>query len=1376
MDVRRTMFSCLFAVVVVCSAVLMLSTASVWAQSTASGTIAGTITDSSGAVVNGATVLLTDTSTKAAHSVTTNEAGRYVFVNVDPGAYDVNISKQGFSTTKTQTTVQVGVAMTLNLTLQVGGGNVVVEVTATGNELQTMNATVGNTVTSLALDNLPSLNRDVSTFVELQPGVSPDGSVAGAVVDQSSFMLDGGNNTNDMDGSMSVYTSSFAGDPTGGISNQSFAVAGGPTGVLPTPADSVEEFKVSSVGQTADFNSSAGAEVQVVTRRGTNTYHGSAYEYYLDNNFSANTWDNNNNIPLTKVPDWHRNRFGGRVGGVLLPNLLGSKTYFFVNYEGYRWPNSETFERITPSADMRLGLLTFGGVTYNLNNTPVTSAEGVLYPANANCTAANGFTSGVCDPRGLGINQTVQQMWNKYMPLPNEFNDNCGQSRCDMVNGVGNIGGYKANLALPQTSNFFVVRLDHDFSDKWHFTTSYRYFKLGIATDDQVDVGGFFPGDKLGVPASQSLAPQLPWYLVAGLTTNISSNTTNNFHYSFLRNWWSWHRTGDTIQLPGLEGALEPLGESKLQNLSPYNVNTQQTRTRFWDGHDQMFRDDVNMLKGNHLFAFGGTYQHNFNWHQRTDNGGGINYQPVYQLGTTSNAGNGIDMTGFNAATTSASNWGRDYAATLGLVSIAQIAYTRSGSNLALNPPLTPAFDQSTIPYYNVYFSDTWHMKPTFTLTYGMGWTLEMPPVEKNGKQIELVDQSNQLIDVQSYLHSREQAALQGSVFNPTVGFNLVGNTENGRKYPYDPFYGSFSPRIAAAWSPHFESDSTMGKIFGAQDTVLRGGYGRIYGRLNGVDLVLVPLLGTGLIQPVQCIGALSDGTTCAGNSGATPGTAFRVGVDGNAAPIPAALPTLPQPLYPGINGIAAGAGESLDPHFRPNVVDSFNVTMQRQLHRGITLEMGYIGRRIEHEYQPININAVPYMMTQGGQRFDNAYANVALQYCGGISGLAGSGCAGNAAAVTPQPFFETALAGTGYCTPGTCTATMVANEGGNIAGQNVWSLWSDLDQGGIGGGTVAGSTNPGFRFPRSMLNSPLPGAGPCPGSTVATPCGASGQLTSGVGVNASIGHGNYNGGFVSFKMSDWHGLTTQSNFTWSKTLSTGAVTQATSADTAVDPFNLNTGYGLAGFDRKFVYNLFFVYAPPFYKGQSGALGHVLGGWTFAPIFTAGSGLPITLGTANGGGQAYGEGDSSNFFANGNSENAIIIGPPPKVGVHHITNSDGSHSLPNAFSSSADGQAAVYNQIRQPILGLDTKDGGWGVLRGLNYWNLDMSVRKNIKITERFNFEFQMVIVNLFNHPVFFDPTGGDYLDTSAGADGFGTLPGQGNTPRTMEFGFRLNF
>ncbi len=128
----------------------------------------------------------------------------------------------------------------------------------------------------------------------------------------------------------------------------------------------------------------------------------------------------------------------------------------------------------------------------------------------------------------------------------------------------------------------------------------------------------------------------------------------------------------------------------------------------------------------------------------------------------------------------------------------------------------------------------------------------------------------------------------------------------------------------------------------------------------------------------------------------------------------------------------------------------------------------------------------------------------------------------------------------------------------------------------------------------------------------------------------------------------------------------------------------------------------------PFYKGQQGFIGRVLGGWTFAPIFTAGTGLPITLGTLNGGGQAFGEADSSNFFANGNSENAIPIGPLPKVGVHNFAPATtGGRPFPNAFSSDPTGaaQAQVYNGFRQPILGLDTKDGGWGILRGLNYWN-----------------------------------------------------------------------
>ncbi|HEY7353888.1 MAG TPA: carboxypeptidase-like regulatory domain-containing protein [Terriglobales bacterium] len=1340
-----------------------------WGQFTAAGTIVGSVTDQSNAVISTAEITLTDAATGAKRTAESNETGHYTFTDVTPGHYKVEVSKQGFATSQTTVEVTVGVTRNLNFVLQVGAQNTVVEVQSTGIELQTTNATVGNEITGIALDALPSLNRDVSTFVELQPGVSPDGSVAGTMVDQSSFQLDGGNNTNDMDGSMSVYTSTFAGDPTGGVANGSLFAAAGPTGVMPTPADSVEEFKVNTAGQTADFNSSSGAQVQLVTRRGTNTWHGSLYEYYLDNKWSANTWDNNfNGLP---VADWHRSRFGFRVGGPLLPKMLGGKTYIFANYEGYRWPNSETVTKADPSPAMRLGLLTFGSTTYNLNNAPVTY-NGVTYPANAGCP-------GQCDPLGLGINPIVQTMWNTYMPLPNTTSAGICGPRCDGVN----VQGYAANLSIPQTSNFGVIRLDHDFGDKWHVMSSYRYFNLKVATDEQVDIGGFFPGDKLGVPASQSNDPQLPWYYVLGVTTNISSNFTNDFHYSFLRNWWQWGRAGDTPQAAGLGGALEPFGEDANETLAPYNVNTQQTRTRFWDGKDHYFRDDLSLLKGNHLFQFGGAYQHNFNWHARTDNGGGINYQPVYQLGTKS--GPGISMSSFVPATVTsddATDFGRDYAAILGIVSISQQVYTRSGSNLALNPPLTPAFDQSTIPYYNVYFSDTWHMKPSFTLTYGLGWTLEMPPVEKDGKQVELVDDSNQVISTEAFLHTREQAALQGQVYNPTVGFNLVGNTENGRKYPYDPFYGAFSPRIAAAWNPKPDS-GIWRSIFGNGETVIRGGYGRIYGRLNGVDLVLVPLLGTGLLQPVQCSPLLTGGpTACAATlGGSTPNTAFRIGYNGtNVAPIPAAAPTLPQPLFPGINGVAAGAGEALDPHFRPNNVDTFNISIQRQLSRSATLEVGYIGRLIHNEYQPININSVPYMMTVGGQRFDKAYANVVLQYCGGVKGLAGGGCVANAANVQPQAFFETALAGTGYCNGfANCTQALVANEGangtGNLTFANVWSLYSDLDAGILGDGSSLG--HDAFNFPRSMMNTPLLGAAPCPNSSDPTPCGANGQLTSGVGVNTSIGYGNYNGAFASLKLGDWHGLTAQSNFTWSKALNTGATYQATSASTVIDPFNLRSGYGVSGADRKFVYNMFLVYQPPFYKGQHGVQGHLLGGWTFAPIFTAGTGVPMILGTINGGGQAFGEGDSQNFFSNGESENAIPMAPL-HGGVHYTFNGQpAGGSFPNFFGD----PSAAYNSIRQPILGLDEMDGGWGFVRGLGYWNMDFSVKKVVNITERLNLQVDVVISNIFNHVMFYDPGFGgiasnDYLDTSSGPPDFGTLPGQGNTPRTMEFGIRLNF
>src|SRR6516225_3924396 len=490
------------------------------AQTAGTGVIVGTVIDPTGATIFGATVTLRDAATNAVRTASTNQAGRYDFPNLPPGKYDLIINKSGFRQAKfSNVDVVVGESRTLDVKLDLGASTESVEVVASNTDLQTMNATIGTTVTGVPLDSLPSLGRDASTFVALQPGVAPDGSVAGANQDQNSYLLDGGNNSSDMDGTMNTYTPGFAGDPSGGLVNSYVTVTGvsgapgggGPSGVMPTPVDSIEEFKVGTTNQTADFNSSAGAQVQMVTKRGTSTWHGTAYEYYLDNNWNANSFDNN--AAGTPIPSFHYNRFGAAGGGPIVPKeILGGKWYFFANYEGFRFPNSQTVTKTTPSDGMRLGLLQFGGIVYNLNPGPA------IYPATAPAIGAlvPGTTypgSGTTlDPRGLGISPTMQALW-QFEPAGTPAACGVIGSKCDSLNTLAFHGG----LALPWNKNFGVARLDHDFGARWHLSATYHYYNLQRATSSQVDIGGFFPGDKLGVPASIHKRPQQPSYYTVGL-------------------------------------------------------------------------------------------------------------------------------------------------------------------------------------------------------------------------------------------------------------------------------------------------------------------------------------------------------------------------------------------------------------------------------------------------------------------------------------------------------------------------------------------------------------------------------------------------------------------------------------------------------------------------------------------------------------------------------------------------------------------------------------------------------------------------------------------------------------------------------------------
>lgn len=1348
------------------------------AQSTTSGTITGTVVDPTGAAIPAAIIIVIDLSTKAERSTMTTPEGQYALVDIPPGTYAMMATKAGFSKDEIKSlTVSVSTQTTANFKMAIGAESTVITVEASNADLQTLSATTGQTVDPIMVESLPAIGRDVATFVTMQPGVSPAGMVAGTTQDQATFQLDGGSNSSDMDGTYGVYTSGNTNSTTGGF------IAAGPAGVVPMPQDSIEEFKVATTGQTADFNNSSGSQSVVVTKRGHDHWHGTAYEYYLDNNFNANTWQNNFPVApssayptspttdaslgatsYTSKPSYHYSRFGVAAGGPVLPNKFGGKTYLFANYEGFRYPLAATYERTVPSyAYLQQGQLTFGSATYT----------------QAQLTSA--------DPRHLGMPAVMKTFYNTQLPVAPStdsgstgangatyagvFDTSCGALSTSYCDGINTIG-YKANILTPQSSNFLAVRMDHDFSDKWHLMMSYRYYNLQNLTSNQVDIGGGLPGDKVGVPTAVTPRPQQPWYFVAGVTTNISSSLTNDFHYSYLRNFWQWKGAGAPPQVTGAGGVIEPLGESSATTvLAPYNVNAQSIRTRIWDGKDNYFTDNLSKLKGTHFIQVGGSYQHNWNYHQRTDNGASINYTPTYQVGDAGGGGNIAYTTGLQTVGGTTANNQRILDTYFGLVTDTQVANTYANVNgtLTLNPAYTPIGAHTTIPYYNVYGTDTWHIKPSLTINYGLSYAIEMPPSEANGNQVQFTDVGGNPISLQQWLTTKQTAAQAGQIYNPEIGFALLHNALGGAKYPYNPYYKALSPRISFAWNPKFKNKG-LEKIFGDGSTVLRGGYGRIYGRINGDVEVLNPLLSPGLILATQCKYAQSSTTGAGGCNQAnfTDTTAYRFGPDGTSPTLAsaAAPATLPQPYHPGFDGPGVALASPLDPSLRPNDVDTFNLSIQRQINRKMLIEVGYIGRLIHHEYIMKNPNPVPYMMSLGGQTFEAAY--IAIETAFGCTTSASLCSTSATPTVAPQPFFETALGGatSSYCSAfASCTAAVISKQGSKFRAQQMFSLWQALDNNVLGVGAT------GFTFGRSLMGT----------ATSNTTYGSAGQVVTGLSIGTADGYSNYHGGYISFKASSWHGLTAQENLTFSKALGLGAYNQSTSSQTADDSFNLKQQYGVQAFNQKLIFNTFIVYETPWYKNQRGIIGRLAGGWTLSPVVQAGTGQPLGC-TTNNSGQNFGGEDGSNF-TDGAQENCVFTSPytggyhthraiygskdPYGVSVGTAPHAGTSAAAVNMFTN----PASVFDSVRPPILGIDARDGGAGPISGLGYLNLDLSIRKSVMVWEKANLELSGTFFNFMNHMDFANPSLSLQSSTA-----FGTTKTQGNTPRQIQMGVRINY
>lgn len=1294
------MRNCRYLVYLLC--LLVLVTPLRMASQSDVGGITGTVTDKSGAVVPNAKVEIRDLATNLTQSTKTSASGQYTFTRVAPSTYKLSIAAPNFATAVIgNLVVSVGKTATANLTLQVGTFSETIEVQAgTATELQTVDASVGNVLNERALSNMPNMNRDSTSLVLLQPGAQPapgsntdenaGGQIMGARSDQNTFMLDGGDATSNTDGN-GAYFNSFGAVPRAAI---------------PTPVESLEEFRVVTNNNTAGYGRSAGAEVQMVTRRGSNAFHGALYDYYFSSQTNANTWERNN--AGQKNPELHDSRFGARLGGPIFKD----KTFFFVHFEGRRRAVADTVTRWAPAQSIRDGLLGWqdaDGVNHYIN------------PKTQTCDGVAAAPPNTCDPLGIGLSPATLAIWNQ-MPKPNT------------TTGGDGVNFFNFTSSVPRTinENFGVARLDHQISTNWHATASYRY---GTTEKNVSSSGGQVAVTTSGVK-SLSTSPVQPRYLVFGLAGQVTPNFSNDVHVDYLRHYWAWKTQGAQPQLTGLPAAVQLVNESVSSGVVPINIDTQQARQRSWNGKDWNLIDNASWLKGKHLLQFGG----HFGWqrlnHTRDDKVTYAMTNPIYySLYSTSYPY--VDLASQVPATVGDETaFSTAYLAMMGIVDMATQVRVRDGS-LSLLSAGTPIHQFTSENNWELHFADSWRLTPSLTVTYGLGWGVQMPPFEASGSQTVMVDttNNNKILTMADYLGTKKAFALQGKSWNPTLGFMPVRDLK--RKYPYDPDYGNLSPRLAMAWNPAVDS-GPLGWLFGQHKAVIRAGWSRFFDRVTGVDIVMTPALGVGFSDVANCAAPLAAGG-CGGTS--TPGTAYRIGTSVPAITLPALPATLGAPVIPG-NALVPTANTPyvtrdyrIDPGKKTGSTDTFDLSIQRELPSKTLIEVGFVGRLSHNLYQKVDINQIPYMYTMGGETFADAFDKLQIAYA--------SGGAAAASALT-QPFFEAALGGpTGaYCVGyATCTAAVVAKRGSYLNYRNVFSMFRRLDP---------------FWVTGTML----------PYTTQST----------GADTTVSWGRSTYAGGFFSLRKDMTHGVNISANYTLSKTLDNFGWNQDI-IDAMMDAYYPDRSYGPANFDRRHVFNAFATWELPFGHGKrwasSGILDKIAGGWSTSYIFTLSSGIAYQVYNGNSC-LEYGDGTNYNDCSGMIPTNSNSVAMARHDSGVTVTNGWGSQSdggmaagaYPNAFSN----PAAVATSYRLPLFS-DQRSGNSPVLFGQKDWGLDFTVKKTTKITERLNTTFSADFFNLFNHPRLSNPN----TDISSRSD-FGVLNSQYNAPRTIQWGLRFDF
>jgi hypothetical protein len=741
------------AIAVLCFFALSILPA--WSQASFSS-LRGTVTDSSGALVPGASVSIVNKATGSTTSQTANTSGEYLFAQVIPGTYVITVNGAGFASQSKQADLLVNQPATINFKLSVQAETTTVDVSGEAQALNTTDASIGNAVNNATIQALPMEGRNVTDLLSLQPGVlylgrqttdqqdqdSRSGSVAGARSDQTNVTLDGLDDNDQQNG---------------------YAF----TGVLRSTLDSTQEFRVTTTSSNADAGRSSGAQVTLVTKTGTNNFHGAAYEYNRNSVGYANDWFNKQGELQSGEPNRPgkliRNTFGGSLGGPVKKDKL----FFFFNYEGQRTAENSQQTRVVPSAAYRNGNISYQScVDADCNQTSTnTLTAAQVAVLDADCLPNGGCTA-------PGPNPAVLQFFQQY-PMPN------GATLGDGLNLLS----YTFSSPFPGSLNTTILKLDYVPNAKHHL-----FVRGNLQKDTQSGVLDF-PGQ---APTSSLIDNSKG--IAAGETWSITPNLVNDVRYGFIRQGYGNRGAaqGDYVDFRFINDS----------GTDPYYI----TRSNITSVPVNNLVDNLTWSKGKHTFGFGGNWRLVHNNHNSDANSyNNASTNPYWYAGGAPDPSSiGLPAVSDGFANSYLIDFGNLLGGIPEATTVSNYNVAKGGATGDLLPDGSFINRHFKANEFEWYVQDSWRVKPNLTITFGVRHTILQTPYEENGQQIAPT------IDTDSWFRQRNAAAQKGAVYEPLLEFAASGPANHAPGL-WAKQKANFAPRLAIAYAPNDKTSIRAG-------------------------------------------------------------------------------------------------------------------------------------------------------------------------------------------------------------------------------------------------------------------------------------------------------------------------------------------------------------------------------------------------------------------------------------------------------------------------------------------------------------------------------------------------------------------------------------